>query len=255
MVIFAVWPICTFGMLVSSTSTSAWMTRHVGERQQHRAGVVHRADHRRFAFLDVAARDDAVDRRFDADLAQVVAGALERRALLVDPALLRRRSASRAPAAPTRRPCTSFSAFSSASRVVSCCFQRSCWRARFCCACIELHARGLDRLPHLRRATPAPPAATRLPLSTRVRSDFGSICSRNWPILTRSPSLTARFDDAARRVGADVDQPLRLDLARRRHDRFEIARLDRVGGDGEALVLLVIEVRRDDGPRRRGRRR
>ena len=53
--------------------------RHVGQRQQHRAGVVHRADDGRFAFLDVAARDDAVDRRFDADLAEIVARALERR--------------------------------------------------------------------------------------------------------------------------------------------------------------------------------
>ena len=52
--------------------------RHVGERQQHGAGVVHRADDRGFALLDVAARDDAVDRRLDADLAQVVARALER---------------------------------------------------------------------------------------------------------------------------------------------------------------------------------
>ena len=50
--------------------------RHVGDRQQHRAGVVHRADDDGLAFLDVAARDDAVDRRLDAHLAQVVARAL-----------------------------------------------------------------------------------------------------------------------------------------------------------------------------------
>ena len=39
--------------------------RHVGNRQQHRPGVVHRADDDHFAFLDVAPRDDAVDRRLD----------------------------------------------------------------------------------------------------------------------------------------------------------------------------------------------
>ena len=45
--------------------------RHVGDRQQHRAGIVHRADDGRFPFLDVAAGDDPGDRRLDAYLAEV----------------------------------------------------------------------------------------------------------------------------------------------------------------------------------------
>ncbi len=63
---------------------------HVRQRQQHRAGVVHRPDDGRFTFLDVAAGDDAVDWRLDALLAQVVARAFEPGALLIDPARLRR---------------------------------------------------------------------------------------------------------------------------------------------------------------------
>jgi len=37
--------------------------RHVGNGQQHRAGVVHRADDHVFTFFDVPAGDDAVHRR------------------------------------------------------------------------------------------------------------------------------------------------------------------------------------------------
>ncbi len=57
--------------------------RHVGHLEQHGSGVVHGADHRRFTLLDVAAGDDAVDRRFDPDLAQVGPGVLERGRFLV----------------------------------------------------------------------------------------------------------------------------------------------------------------------------
>ena len=63
---------------------------HIGERQQHRAGVVHRADHRGLAFLDVPSGNDAVDRRLDPVLAQVVARALEDGAFLHDASGLRR---------------------------------------------------------------------------------------------------------------------------------------------------------------------
>src|SRR5581483_4824490 len=62
---------------------------HVGEFEQHGPGVVHRADDRGFALLHVPPRDDAVDRRFHADAAQVVARAVETGALLRDAALLR----------------------------------------------------------------------------------------------------------------------------------------------------------------------
>src|ERR1041385_5888960 len=47
--------------------------RHVRDREQHRPRVVHRADDDVFTFLDVAPRDDAVHRRGDGDLTEVVA--------------------------------------------------------------------------------------------------------------------------------------------------------------------------------------
>ena len=63
--------------------------RHVGDGQQHGAGVVHRADDRRFAFLDVPARDDAGDRRFDAHFAEIELRARQLRAILSEPHFLR----------------------------------------------------------------------------------------------------------------------------------------------------------------------
>ena len=82
-------PIVTFGMSVSSTSIFRLDDRHVGDRQQHGAGVVHRADHDVLAFLDVAPGDDAVHRRRDRHLAQVVARGRETRLLLLDLLLAR----------------------------------------------------------------------------------------------------------------------------------------------------------------------
>ena len=71
--------------------------RHVGERQQLRAGVVHRADDDVFAFLDVAARDDAVERRQQRHLPQVVLAGVERRRFLLDHLFARPDLRTRAP--------------------------------------------------------------------------------------------------------------------------------------------------------------
>ena len=108
--------------------------RHVGERQQDGAGVVHRADYRRFALLDVPAGDDAVDRRFDADLAEIVAGALEAGALLPDPRGLCASPASRALAARTARPGRRSRPSRAPPVSLAARCQSSCWRARFLCA-------------------------------------------------------------------------------------------------------------------------
>jgi hypothetical protein len=47
-----------------------------------------------------------------------------------------------------------------------------------------------------------------------------------------------QIDDSPRCVGADVDQALRLNLARRRDDRLEIAGLDALGRDQLAGSFL-----------------
>src|SRR5207249_3825971 len=59
---------------------------HVWRRPEHCAWIVHRPDDLRLALLDVAPRDDAVDRRLDADFAEIVLGTGEARALLCDAA-------------------------------------------------------------------------------------------------------------------------------------------------------------------------
>src|SRR5438093_310910 len=63
--------------------------RHVGNRQQHRAGIVHRPDDDVLALLDVATGHDAIHRGGGDDLAQVVARGLELSLLLQDLLLAR----------------------------------------------------------------------------------------------------------------------------------------------------------------------
>ena len=94
----------------------------------------------------------------------------------------------------------------------------------------QLHARRLDALPRLfepgliglQRGLAALDARAKRP-----RIDLHEE-------LTQSDAVAfvdREIDDAPGRVGADVDEPLRLDLARRRHDSFEIAGADRLNGD------------------------
>ena len=192
MVIFARCPICTLGMFVSSTSTSAWMMAMSASVEQHGAGVVHRADHRGLAFLNVPSRDDAVDRRLDSHFAQVVARALEPGAFLVDAAGLRRDLFL---ALANRR----FGGLDVVLRLV----ERFA-RGELLTPQVALRA-SASAAPGPAAPAPIPPPAAccsseasaacsdALPLSTRVRSDFGSICRRNCPTLIRSPSLTARL--------------------------------------------------------------
>ena len=166
--------------------------RHVGQRQQHGAGVVHRADHRRFAFLDVAARHDAFDGRLDADLAQVVLRVVERRALLHDAAVLRLGALVALLqgrfGGPARR-----SPPSRASRASSAAVSRGlCCRASVCFACSSC-TRAVSTDCRICSSDAWATCSDASPLSTRVRSDFGSICSRNWPTWMRSPSFTARL--------------------------------------------------------------
>ena len=83
--------------------------------------------------------------------------------------------------------------------------------------------------------------------ATRERRLRGSICSRNCPFLTRSPSLTARFVTRPIVSALMFTVPLRLDLARSRHDRLEVPLLDRLGVDRDAFGSLELEIGEGDG--------
>ena len=52
---------------------------------------------------------------------------------------------------------------------------------------------------------------------------------------------------AARGVRADVHETLRLDLARGRDDRFEVAGLDGLGRDGQSGLPLEVQIGEHDG--------
>ena len=164
--------------------------RHVGDRQQHRAGVVHRADDGRLPLLDVPARDDAGDRRFDPHFAEIELRAGELRAILPEPHLLR---AHLLLALGKRRlreadvVLRSFERFARGELLLP----QLLLALEILLRDRQLHASGFDRLPRLFEPRLAACSAA-WPLSTRVRSVRGSICMRNWPSFTRSPSLTAR---------------------------------------------------------------
>ena len=93
--------------------------RHVSNRQQHGARIVHRADDGGVADFDVAAGDDAVERRLEARLPQIVlsarqAGHLLPQLLLAGRALPARARADRLRATPARSAsCPAFRASSS----------------------------------------------------------------------------------------------------------------------------------------------
>ena len=198
--------------------------RHVGDLQQDRAGVVHRADHRRLALLDVPARDDAVDRRLDADLAEIGLGVLERRLLLL------RAQLQRAEVLLLRGE------VGLAHRQVGLrLFERFLRRqpalgevllaAVGVLGLLERRARALEREPHLLELR-----------SRRAERGFAALDSRaqvarvdlqqELSLLDAVAFVDRQLGHASARVGADVDEPFRLDLARRRDDRLR----DRASG-------------------------
>ena len=219
---------------------------HVGERQQHRARIVHGADDGGLALLNIAARDDAVDRRLDAHLAEVVARALEHGTLLCDAALLRLDLFLALLHVRLRGP-----------HVVHHLVERLARREllapevllarQVLLGLLQLHFRRLDRLPHLierlfRRLQRGGVAVDAR--AQRLRIDL----KQELPDLDAIPFVHGEVDDAARRVGRDLHETLGLDFARGRHDGFEVARPDGLGRHRKALVFLEIEICADDCP-------
>ncbi len=110
---------------------------------------------------------------------------------------------------------------------------------------VELHFRRLDRLPHLferalgglkRRAAVVHARAQ------RPRVDL----QQELPFRDGVAFIHGEVDDAPGGFRGDVDETLGLDLAGRRHNRFEIARFDRFDGDDERRLPLEVEVRADE---------
>ena len=219
--------------------------RHIRDRQQHRAGVVHRADDDCLALFDVAAGDDAGDRRLDADLAQVEARALGGRAFLMHPQFLRLDLLLLRPQVRLAHP-----------QIVFCPLERFTRRQATLPQLLlptQIVFRLLQRYPgaverqaqlfhlRLRRLQRGLGALHRRPEVARI--DL-----QQELILRDAVALVdGEVGDAPHRVGADVDRPGRLDLARRGNERFEPALLDRFRIDGDAFAALEVQVGIDDG--------
>ena len=62
------------------------------------------------------------------------------------------------------------------------------------------------------------------------------------PLLHLLAFLDPQVRDPAHRIGADVDEALRLDLARGRHDGLQIPLLDRFDVDDDAVLPLELDV-------------
>ena len=217
--------------------------RQVRDREQHGAGVVHGADHRRFALLDVAARDDAGDRRRrrapcsgrSCALSRFASSCLMRCSCVLalcsaDQQVRRlprhvvhaRARTGRAGSRPALNICSCRFSVSSAS--FSATFELSICALRL----LQLRLRG--RRGWLRGSAPC------------VSRFFASIWSSSWPFVTMSPSRTSSVDDLAHRLRADVHRALRLDLAAGRHDGLEVACLDLLDVDGDARLPLQAQV-------------
>ena len=144
------------------------------------------------------------------------------------------------------RTVTSFCARSSASRVVRPSFQSSCCRFRFWRARSRLaRACSTDGARLLQRRLgggDAGLAALQLAFE-RARIDL----EQELAGLDALAFLDREPRDAAHGVRRDVDLTLRLDLARRRDDGFEVARAERFGVDAQAGVAPEVQVGRDDG--------
>ena len=198
--------------------------RHVSQCQQHRAGVVHGADDRGFAFLDVASGDDAVDGRLDAHLAQVVAGALEGGPLLAETGGLRI-DLLRAFTQP--RFGRLHVVFCLVERLAGCelLAPEVALARQVLLGLVQLYARGFHRLALLvertlrslqRRIAAVHPGAERLGVDLEQE------------LAARDPVtfVHRQVDDPSGRIGADVDEALRLNLAGGRDDGFQIAQAD-----------------------------
>ena len=214
--------------------------RHVGDRQQHRAGVVHRADDDGFALLDVAAGDDAVDRRLDAGATQVVLRLVQRGAFLADALILGLdvllalaqfrladvhgvlRPVELLPRGQLLRP-QLLLALELAAR------ER------------EVLARRDDREPLLLEHRPRRQLTGLARLHGRgqvARVDL----HQELAALDAVAFLHRQLGHAAHVVGADVDGPLGLDLPRGRHDRRQIPGLHGFHRDFLAGLLAIREV-------------
>ena len=220
---------------------------HVGDSEQHRARVVHRADDGGLALLDVPARDEAVHWRVDDHLAAVVLRGREAGLLLLDLLLA---GLDLLLASLELR----FPAFDLVLRAFERFTRRQAAFPELVLALevlpreIERDTRLLDVGPRLLQRRPrgghARLAALELSLE-RARIDLeqelaGAHALAFFHRETRDPS---------HRVGGDIDLALRLDLARRGDDGFEIADAQRFHGDLRG-VGPVREVR----PRAAGRR-
>ncbi len=203
---------------------------HVRDRQQHGAGIVHRPDDGRFAFLDVPARDDTGDWRLDADLAEIELRAGQLRAILSKPDFLRAHLLLALGEGRLRDSHVVLRAFQRFARG-ELLFPQLLLTFQILLCDGQLHTRRLDSLTRLFETCliGLQGGLTALdPRPKRPRIDLHQELSQ----LHAVAFVDRKIDDPPGRVGADVDEPFRLDLARCRHDGLEIARADGLDGDG-----------------------
>ena len=210
------------------------------------AGVVHRADDGGLALFDAAAGDQAVHRRRDDDLIQVVARRRQARLFLLDALLVcfdvLRRAASEIRLANGDLVLRSLEVL----------LRRQSFLPEVLLT-LQVLARELEVRARLARRTCAPcsrddwaAATLASPRCSCPSSDRGSISSRNCPAFTRWPSSTATRVTRPGSVGRDVDLTLRLHLAGGRDDRFQVACTQCLGLNIEAGVATVIQIGRDN---------
>ncbi len=207
--------------------------RHVGDGQQDRPGIVHRANHHVLALLDVAAGDDAVEGRLEARLRQRVLAAHESSLLLTELFLARldllfpRPQLRLAHVHIGLRPLEGFARGQAGLPQVLLPLEAL---ARD----FELRLRALERHPRLFEAGARTRHGSLIAPDRTLHVDRVNLEEK----LTGPdavPLVHRQAGDAAHRLRADVHRLFRLDLPGGRHDRLEVTLLNRLAGDTRPL--------------------
>ena len=211
------------------------------------SGIVHRAHDDRFACLDTQARNDACHRCVDGHLAQDMLSASQIGRLLREALFLSARLRFPRVQLARAHPHLAFRGGRAPLRTTSESFRSSRVRAAFCSASSRF-ARAVSTAA---RAVLSDSLAARSPAAPIFHGTLGRFGIDQHQELSQRHLLTffdSELGDPTHRVGADIHQPLRLDLSGCRDGRHQVPPLDPFDLHFGAERPPVIAVRDISGP-------
>jgi hypothetical protein len=111
---------------------------------------------------------------------------------------------------------------------------------------LDLHLAGFERLPHLLERALGHAHRRRAVVHARLER-LGVDLQQELALGDAIAFIHREVHHSSGSVRADVDLTLRLDLARGRHNRVEVARFDGLGDHSEGRRPFEPQIGRDDG--------